>query len=82
MKKDKLQMVNGTKIYSLDYLMNEELSDLDLNNLFDTKSLIYSFIIEMFKFIHSKKRPNEIIKMVKNENNWMDRYSWSIKERF
>ena len=38
------------KIYSLDYLSNQELSEEDLYFLFETKSLFYSIIISMFKF--------------------------------
>ena len=47
MSKSKFQTVYGVKIYPIDYLCNNELTESDLNNLLDDnkKGLIYSLII-------------------------------------
>ena len=44
----KFQTVSGVKIYPIEYLTNEELTEADLSNIFDTPSLLYSI------FVHSK----------------------------
>ena len=44
------------------YLMKEELSEFDLNNLIDDNNLLYSIIIGMYKHIHSKRNLTDIIK--------------------
>lgn len=72
--------MSETKIYSLDYLANAELTYDDLSNLFDHKSLVYSIIIGMFKHIKLKKSNKEIIKMITTKNKWMDNYFWNHEE--
>ena len=37
------------EIYDLDYLVNAELTEEDLYNIFETPSLNYSLVINMFK---------------------------------
>ena len=41
MSKQNFQIIQGKKIYSIDYLMKEELSEFDLNNLIDDNNLLY-----------------------------------------
>lgn len=66
------------KIYSINYLMNNELTDNDLSNLLDNNkiSLKYSLIIGMFRLIKSKKRNYEIDKIIKTDN-WNDNIWWT-----
>lgn len=76
MSKSKFQTVYGVRIYPIEYLMNEELTDSDLNYLFDTKSLLYSIIIGMYRSIGSLKRNSTIIKEAKS-NNWQTKTTWT-----
>ena len=77
----KFQTVYGVRLYPLEYLMNEELNDEDLSWLFDQKSLLYSIIIGMFRFIGIKKSNSEIIKLVRKDSKWMYRYFWNTNEQ-
>ena len=77
---EKIQKVNGITIYSLDYLINEELTDEDISNLLDRKSLTYSIIINMFRYIGLKKSNKDIIKLITTKDRWMDDYVWSKEE--
>ena len=77
----KFQTVYGVRLYPLEYLMNEELNDEDLSWLFDQKSLLYSIIIGMFRFIGIKKSNSEIIKLVRKDPKWMYRYFWNTNEQ-
>ena len=77
----KFQTVSGIKIYPMEYLMNEELTESDLNNIFDTPSLLYSIIIGMFRFVgNTTKRNNQIIKLVKEDKRWMYKNYWTQKQ--
>lgn len=77
----KFHTVYGVKIYPMDYLMKEELTELDLNNLFDTNSFIYSVIIGMFNDAGIKKRNSDIVKELKKDNKWIDKHKWT-KDQF
>ena len=77
MGKTNYQTVYGVRIYPIDYLVNNELSETDLSHLFDTTSLKYSIIIGMFRFMGSKKRNCDIIKMITKNNNWINNNEWS-----
>lgn len=77
----KFQTVYGVRLYPLEYLMNEELNDEDLSWLFDQKSLLYSIIIGMFRFIGIKKSNSEIIKLVRKDPKWMYKYFWNSNEQ-
>jgi hypothetical protein len=69
------------KVYDIDYLMNAELTEEDLHNLFDTASLIGSLILEEFKLIGSKLSQNEIIKLVKDkESRWYNQFQWNMEQ--
>jgi hypothetical protein len=77
----KLNIVQGVKIYPIDYLINEELTESDLSNLFDSKSFTYSLIINMFRENNIKISNSNIIKMISNDSNWMNKFSWN-KDKF
>lgn len=65
------------KLYSLDYLCNNELSEEDLINLLDNKCLLYSIIIEMFNYADIKKSNKDIISFIKKDPYWMEKYTWN-----
>ena len=54
-------MNKKVKIFSADYLMNNELTDEDLKTLLGDHQLIYSLIVEMFKISKHTLSENEII---------------------
>ena len=79
MSKKVFSTVYGVRLYPLEYLMNEELTESDLNHLFDTKSLIYSLIINMFREVNSPLKNFQIINIIKNDNTWLNMYTWNKK---
>lgn len=81
MSKSKFQTVYGIRLYPMNYLMNEELTESDLNHLLDTLSLKYSIIIGMFRHIGSSKRNCDIIKMVKTNPRWVYEHYWTTSQR-
>ena len=70
------------KIFEIEYLQTAELNEDDLYYLFDTPSLNYSLLIEMFR---RTKQPlfdeKKIIKLVKDDKDWMYKYFWTQKQR-
>lgn len=83
MSKTKFTTVQGVTIYPIDYLANEELSDNDLSNLLDNdkRSLRYSLVIGMFKFIKSPKRNYQIIKSITSNKNWFKKTTWTTVQQ-
>lgn len=82
MSKSKFQTVYGVRIFPIEYLMNEELTESDLNWLFDkgSKSLLYSIVLGMFKVIGTSKRNYQIIKMIKSDDKWYEKFSWTQEQ--
>ena len=82
MSKSSFHTVYGVRIYPIEYLMNAELTESDLNWLFgkNSKSLLYSIIIGMFRFIGNKKQNYQIIKIITSDNRWYEKYTWSKKQ--
>lgn len=81
MSKSKFSTVYGVRLYPMTYLMNEELTESDLNHIFDTKSFLYSMIIGMFRHIGSSKRNCDIIKMCRSNSNWIYENKWKPEQR-
>lgn len=77
-----LSTVYGVKIYPIDYLLNEEYSESDLDALLgqNSKSLKYSIIIGMLREIGIKKRNCDIIKQITTDSKWMYKYQWTADE--
>ena len=69
------------KIYDLDYLLKGDFTEDDLYYLFDTSSLTYSLIVNMFIFSRqSLVDEKKIIKLIKSDNEWMYKYFWTDKQ--
>lgn len=82
MSKSKFQTVYGVRIFPIEYLISEELTESDLTWLFDkgSKSLLYSIILGMFKVIGTTKRNYQIIKMIKSDDKWYEKFNWTKEE--
>ena len=74
-------MNKKVKIFSADYLMNNELTDEDLKTLLGDHQLIYSLIVEMFKISKHTLSENEIIDKVTKDNKWVYKYYWTKNQR-
>lgn len=69
------------KIYTMKYLKEKELTENDLYYLFDTPSLNYSLIVNMFKFTRKKMTADEILNECKTNERWMYEYYWTREQR-
>lgn len=76
----KISTVSGVKIYPIEYLMNNELTESDLSNIFDTPSLLYSIIIGMFRYSGNNQKNYQIIKTIKEDKRWMYNNFWTEKQ--
>ena len=65
-------------IYSIEDLCNQPYDDEQIDNVI--KSLQYSLIISMFKFMKIDMTNEEIIKFVKTDN-WFDKYKWTQSQK-
>jgi len=62
------------KIYSIKDLMNKDFDDEEIDVV--SKSLIYSLIVGMFRYIKNDMSDKDIINLTKSEG-WYDKYSWT-----
>ena len=60
------------KLFSLEYLSNEELTEDDLFLLFETNSLNYSLIVAMYRYCGIYTHENKIISDIKKDNSWIN----------
>ena len=70
------------KIYSVDYLANNDLTEEDLHYIFDTSSFKYSLVVNMFRHAGEKNKTDaDIINICKTDENWVYKNYWTKKER-
>ena len=81
MKTDKDINIKDIKIYSIDYLSNEILTDEDLDYLLSNKYLTYSFIIGMFRYIGDNRPVESLIYLITHDNKWMYNNVWTKRQR-
>ena len=62
------------KIYSIEDLMIKDFDDEEIDVV--SKSLIYSLVVGMFRYIKNDMSDKDIIKFIKSED-WYDKYSWT-----
>lgn len=68
------------KIYTMKYLKENELTENDLYYLFDTPSLNYSLVVNMFKFAGKKMKKDDILNMCKTNERWMYENYWTKEQ--
>ena len=70
------------KIFEMDYLINNDLSEDDLYYLFETPSLNYSLLINEFKYSNQELTDEKkIIKLAQSDEEWMYKTFWTEKQR-
>lgn len=69
------------KLYSNKYLAEKELTETDLYYLFDTPSLNYSLVVNMFKFMKKDMKPDEVLTLCKTNDRWMYEHHWTKEDR-
>jgi len=66
------------KIYSIQDLMTKDFDDEEIDIV--SKSLIYSLVIGIFRYIKIDISDKEIIKLCKTDN-WFEKYQWTHRQR-
>ena len=79
-KNENYSVVDNVRIYTLDYLMNGDLQEGDLEALLNDRGLKYSLIVNMFKFSEHKLSTQEIINKIKMDNSWLKKYHWTKRQ--
>ena len=68
------------KLYTLEYLLNEELTDEDLVNILYKKSFNYSIIYNMFKFIDKEEDESILYNKIIKDNTWLNTYHFTKRQ--
>lgn len=76
-----IQVIQGVKIFPIKYLLENDLTESDIEVLLDEKSLSlkYSIVLGMFEYTHIYKPVLEILSIIKKDK-WMYKYQWTYKE--
>ena len=77
MNKIDFKIINNVCIYPLDYFANQELTEYDLDNLFNGKSFLYSLIINMIQMSGVKDNENSIINAITTDSKLLKKYNCS-----
>lgn len=71
---------NGTHtIFTMDYLCNAELTEQDLNVVFESGNFTLSVIVGMHRYIGDKRTAKQIIDSCKKDEDWFNNKSWSLE---
>ena len=73
-------MKTNIKIYDIEYLKKQDLTEDDLHELFDKDAMLCSFIVHMFRVAGYKFNNNEIINKC-HKKNWYNNYKISYKNK-
>lgn len=69
------------KIFDIDYLCNGDFTEDDLYYIFETKSLSYSLLVNMFNRTNQSVTDEKKIIAISKNNDWQYKYYWTDKQR-
>lgn len=78
---EEIKVKSYYKLYDLDYLCDEEITENDLYWIFDTDSLLYSLIIGMFRYVGYDMSNKDILTLCRDNDRWMYEYFWTQSQR-
>lgn len=74
------RLYKGTHaIFTMDYLCNAELTEQDLNLIFENGNFTLSVIVGMHRYIGDKRTARQIIDSCKKNEDWFNDKSWSLE---
>lgn len=82
MKREDRKKYNNYSLFTFDEMLNQKLDRWESNALNGRTgpSLIYSLVIDMFRFIGDTRDEKEILDECRYEKEWYDKYLWTIEQ--
>lgn len=76
MKREDRKKFNNYSLFTFDEMLNQKLDRWESSALKGT-ALIYSLVVDMFKYIGDEREAEDILRECKTEERWYDKYEWS-----
>lgn len=79
MDKEKRKKYNNHSLFTFDEMLNQKLDRWESCTLNGRRSpsLVYSLVIDMFRYIGDERDAEEILKECTTTENWFENYSWT-----
>lgn len=82
MKREDRKKFKEYSLFTFDEMANQKLERWEscaLNGR-NTPALIYSLVVDMFRFIGDKRDEVEILTECTDEERWFDKYTWTMEQ--
>lgn len=82
MKREERKKFNNYSLFTFDEMLNQKLERWESTTLNGRNSpaLVYSLVIDMFRFIGDNRPEEEILTGCKTEERWFDNYHWTTAQ--
>lgn len=82
MKREDRKKFNNYSLFTFDEMLNEKLERWESTALNgrNTPALVYSLVIDMFRFIGDNRPEEEILTECKTKERWFDNYHWTTAQ--
>ncbi len=80
MNKEDRKKYNGHYLFTFDEMANQKLERYESAALKNTPSLIYSLVIDMFRYIGDQREDEDILTECKNEERWFETHQWTKED--
>lgn len=79
MDREKRKKYNNHSLFTFDEMLNQKLDRWESCTLNGRRSpsLVYSLVIDMFRYIGDERDAEEILKECTTTENWFENYSWT-----
>lgn len=77
MDREKRKKYNNYSLFTFDEMLNGKLDRWEVTALNGGTSLIYSLVIDMFRFIGDERTEEEILDECKNVKDWYGNHTWT-----
>lgn len=82
MKREERKKFNNYTLFTFDEMLNQKLERWEsaaLNGR-GTPALVYSLVVDMFRFIGDSRSEEDILTECKTEERWFDKYYWTTAQ--
>ena len=79
MEREKRKKYNNNSLFTFDEMLNQKLDRWESCTLNGrhSPSLVYSLVVDMFRYIGDERDGEEILKECNTTENWFNNYTWT-----
>lgn len=79
MERENRKKYNNYSLFTFDEMLNQKLDRWESNTLngSSSPSLVYSLVVDMFRYIGDNRPEEDILKECATSENWYNNYTWT-----